>query len=332
MRSVTEVGPGSLAQNSGTSSMKRKLMAVQVRTADLGRRLDSAQDVELQKSLGCTIKEDWQQCFEAVSLLHADILSWDTAAEDLEKLACWVEDVLFEVNERLSIRIRNLTPKKGLRNPRVGTDDEMIADLRDLNIPVDSGLAEKGTRSEKAVKVTEEPGPSKLKKVTTNTSISCNREESFSLGSRMQPKVVPKLASMSQAWETDLGRPRVCGVELNPEARPFFGRRWNLYEFPIESGQFLPPAPHLKLESYDGDLLKYWDFKRRFKRHVEDVYPSSHDRMAFLDSLCVGKAHDVIAGIGCMIDSQEAYVKAWDRLDKRFGDERKIMDRLRKSC
>ena len=81
-----------------------------------------------------------------MSLLHADILLWDTAAEDLEKLACRVEDELLEVNERWSIRLRNLTPKEGLRNPRVGrehfTDDEMIDDARGLHIPVDSGRAE----------------------------------------------------------------------------------------------------------------------------------------------------------------------------------------------
>ena len=51
--------------------------------------------------------------------------------------------------------------------------------------------------------------------------------------------------------------------------------------------------------------------------------------MAFLNSACVGKAHEVIAGIGCLIDSQTAYAKAWDRLDKRFGDVQKLIERLR---
>ena len=114
VKSVTGVGPSSIAQNSG-ADMKRKLMAIQVRTAVLGMQLDGAHDAELQKGLGCTIREDWQQYFKVVSLLHADILSWDTAATDFEKSARRVEDVLFKVNERLSIPLRNLNLKEGLR-------------------------------------------------------------------------------------------------------------------------------------------------------------------------------------------------------------------------
>ena len=90
-----------------------------------------------------------------------------------------------------------------------------------------------------------------------------------------------------------------------------------------------PPAPRLTLESFNGVVIKYWDFKRRFKRHVEEVYPSFEDRMAFLESSCIGRAREVITGIGCLLDSRTAYVKAWERLDKRFGNVKKLMAHLR---
>ena len=63
-------------------------------------------------------------------------------------------------------------------------------------------------------------------------------------------------------------------------------------------------------------------------RHIELVYPSCNDRMSFLESLCVGKAKDVIVGLLCLVDRAYAYEKAWSRLEKRFGDTRKPMDCL----
>ena len=105
------------------------------------------------------------------------------------------------------------------------------------------------------------------------------------------------------------------GYSLYPEAAPYFGRNIGHLSATIDSMQLpLLPAPRLTLESFDGDIIKYWDYKKQFKRHVEDVYPSYDDRMAFLGSSCVGKAHKVIAGIGCLLDSCIAYMRAWDRL------------------
>ena len=46
-------------------------------------------------------------------------------------------------------------------------------------------------------------------------------------------------------------------------------------------------------------MIKYFEFKRNFKRHIELVYLSCDDRMSFFDSPCVGKATDVIAGLSC---------------------------------
>ena len=50
--------------------------------------------------------------------------------------------------------------------------------------------------------------------------------------------------------------------------------------------------------------------------------------MAFLESLCKGKAHEVIFDLSCLANSKDAYSRAWSCLDARFGDTRKLMARL----
>ena len=62
---------------------------------------------------------------------------------------------------------------------------------------------------------------------------------------------------------------------------------------------------------------------------MEGVYPHWKDRMAFLESLRKDKAHEVISGLSCLINSRNAYSRAWSRLDARFGDTQKLMARLR---
>jgi len=102
------------------------------------------------------------------------------------------------------------------------------------------------------------------------------------------------------------------------------GRRmWTTYD-----QQSAPPGPKLVINNFDGDVMKYFEFKRKFKRHVENVYFNSEDRMSFLESMCVGKAKDVIAGLSCLPDQNVAYEKAWIRLEKRFGDSQKLMAKL----
>ena len=44
--------------------------------------------------------------------------------------------------------------------------------------------------------------------------------------------------------------------------------------------------------------------------------------------MCVGKAHDAIARLSCLVNCKEAYTKACDRLDKRFGDTNRLKHRL----
>ena len=91
----------------------------------------------------------------------------------------------------------------------------------------------------------------------------------------------------------------------------------------------LPPGPKLTLECFDGEKLKYFGLKQRFKKHVQGLYNNFEERLAFLESFCTGQAHEVISGLSCLLNSEDAYLKAWERLDSRFGDTRKLMYPLR---
>ena len=90
---------------------------------------------------------------------------------------------------------------------------------------------------------------------------------------------------------------------------------------------FPPPGLRLELEKFDGDVMKFWDFKKKFKRHVEEVNSSHENRLAFLKSMCVGRTWDVVAGLSCLVCSEEAYARAWEKLEKRFGEMSNLMNR-----
>ena len=47
--------------------------------------------------------------------------------------------------------------------------------------------------------------------------------------------------------------------------------------------------------------------------------------MSFLEETCVGKAREVFSGLSCFDDRRHAYDLSWERLDKRFCDQRKLM-------
>ena len=89
------------------------------------------------------------------------------------------------------------------------------------------------------------------------------------------------------------------------------------------------PGPRLNLDSFDGDILKYFPFKRKFVKLIEEVYLDYDIRFSFLEDACKGKAHQLIAGLSCLEDREQAYNMAWLRLDKRFGDQNKLMSRVR---
>ena len=87
----------------------------------------------------------------------------------------------------------------------------------------------------------------------------------------------------------------------------------------------LVPGPRLKLDTFNGDVLKYLTFKRKFIRMIENEYLDFDIRFAFLEQACVGRAQQVIAGLSCLEDREQAYNMAWSRLDKRFGNRNKLM-------
>ena len=81
------------------------------------------------------------------------------------------------------------------------------------------------------------------------------------------------------------------------------------------------PVPRLSLEKFDGDILKYHTFKRKFKSCVEEAYQDYNVRMSFLEESCIGKAFEIISGLSCFDDRKHAYQLAWERLDRRFGNQ-----------
>ena len=84
-------------------------------------------------------------------------------------------------------------------------------------------------------------------------------------------------------------------------------------------------GPRLKLDTFNGDVLKYLTFKRKFIRMIENEYLDFDIRFAFLEEACVGRSQQVIAGLSCLEDREQAYNMAWSRLDKRFGNRTKLM-------
>ena len=93
--------------------------------------------------------------------------------------------------------------------------------------------------------------------------------------------------------------------------------------------QCFEPQPRLSLESFNGDILKYHPFKRKFIRCIENSYADYEIRMSFLEEVCVGAASKMISGLSCFNNRQYAYKRAWERLDQRFGDRRKLMARVK---
>ena len=52
----------------------------------------------------------------------------------------------------------------------------------------------------------------------------------------------------------------------------------------------LVPGPRLKLDTFNGDVLKYLTFKRKFIRMIENEYLDFDIRFAFLEEACVVRA------------------------------------------
>ena len=92
-------------QGSDKFVLKRKLIAIYVRASALRRQLNDvleSNDRTIEITRG--FNDECYVCFELVSLVHADILACgeNIYIDDLDKLACRVEDVLFELKSELT--------------------------------------------------------------------------------------------------------------------------------------------------------------------------------------------------------------------------------------
>ena len=58
------------------------------------------------------------------------------------------------------------------------------------------------------------------------------------------------------------------------------------FENKIPPFSSLVPGPRLKLDTFNGDVLKYLTFKRKFIRMIENVYLDFDIRFAFLEEAC----------------------------------------------
>ena len=268
------------------SEFKRKLVSLQVRASALGRQLKLvAAGHKPVSDVSKGFNEEWRDCFELVSLVRADILACDGDNpgdfDDLDKLACRVEDVLFEQKGDLS----NLKAKDEVSGPSAGSTASLLGASKELpmRVPVDVESLGQVPIVPEASGVKQEKPPSLLQGYPGSELGLGRREPKGAREGTHMPNLNPHAVSFCSPRNTGVGFPLTLGSNA-----------------PLS----VPPAPRLALENFNGDIIKYWDFKKRFKRHVEAVYPSYEDRMAFLESLCVGKARNVIAGIGCLLDSR----------------------------
>jgi len=59
-------------------------------------------------------------------------------------------------------------------------------------------------------------------------------------------------------------------------------------------------APPVVLDRFDGNILKYAEFKRKFLKFVQSVCEDADIRMSHLEALCIGEAK-------CAIEDQFAH-------------------------
>ena len=85
----------------------------------------------------------------------------------------------------------------------------------------------------------------------------------------------------------------------------------------------------IAIEKFSGDIMNYLEFKRNFAKYVENVYRDCDVCLTYLESLFVGEAHRAIKGMILHPNREYAYRTAWERLDQRFGDYNRLMQRVR---
>ena len=127
--------------------LKRKLIAIQIRASALRKQLNDVLEsndstIEVAKDFN----NEWNVCFELVLLVHADILACgeNIDIDDLDKLACRVEDVLFELKGELN----KLRKAQNSRSSPGGRRSSSPACSEFLHIPVDGKSGEDNSENE----------------------------------------------------------------------------------------------------------------------------------------------------------------------------------------
>ena len=87
-------------------------------------------------------------------------------------------------------------------------------------------------------------------------------------------------------------------------------------------------APPVVLDRFDGNILKYPEFKRKFLKFVQSVCEDADIRMSHLEALCI-EAKCANEGLFAHPDRVRAYEMPWQRLDDRFGNSTALMNKVR---
>ena len=231
------------SQTINKNELKRKIIAIQARASVLKRQLNRK---SVKEGASC-VENEWQRCFEAISLLHADVLACDDdeVDVDLDKIACRVEDVLFEVKEEVSQVLKYDVDGRSSVNESCATSYLLS---KHLDIPVDN-----------------------ISNVKVSERFPVNIDDNEFSPPQNQTHCIRKgsdTGKLEADSKVDFTKPT-----LNPGAVPFLGNVNNFPAAQVGYGQIpLPPAPRLNLDNFDGDVLKYWDFKRRFKERGRCIY------------------------------------------------------------
>ena len=75
----------------------------------------------------------------------------------------------------------------------------------------------------------------------------------------------------------------------------------------------------LKFEIFDGNRRHYSRFKEGFNKHIKPMYSKEEESFALLSYL-VPSVKEEVTYLG------EDIEKIWDRLDRKYGDENKLID------
>ena len=86
----------------------------------------------------------------------------------------------------------------------------------------------------------------------------------------------------------------------------------------ITDSVIVSPLPVPEPNVFNGEPIKYPDWKSSFRALIDRRNLPSSDKMYYLKRYVSGSAREAISGL-FLLNSQEAYERAWDILDERFG-------------